>query len=291
MKLNDAQIKEFHEKGFLVVEGLFANDDLNPVIEEYSDIIDHRAQCSLADGKIEALHEKETFERRLACLAKEAPEIASNLDIMQTRKRGAFNFLKNPKILDLSESIVGPEILCNPIQHIRAILPHHQSAGHPIPWHQDTGVAWPEVDPYFMLTIWVPIVDATLDNGCLEVMPESHKLGLFPHKRTPQGLGIPCDDLPDIKSLPLPVTTGSAILFNNYTLHHARANESQGVRWSLDLRYHDAYQPTGRPFYPSFLFRSKIRPDALQTDYETWCQRWEFSLEHSKGAEHFRWPK
>ena len=237
-----------------------------------------------------SLHEDESFTRRLLLLAKEVPEVATNLDIMQARGEATFNFLKNPKILDVAESLCGSEIVCNPIQHIRAVLPHRATGGHPTHFHQDIGVCWPDTDPYFMLTVWVPIVDATLENGCLAVLPGSHKYGLRQHAYTP-GLNVPEEERPPIKSKPLPVPAGGLILFHNYTLHHALPNESDEIRWSFDLRYHDAYMPSGRPFYPTFLMRSRFRPDALQTDYSTWCERWEFALMAGKDAVRYRWKR
>ena len=287
MRLTDSQISFFHDNGYLRLENVLDEDDLRPVIDEYSAIIDERARRLHSEGKISSLCANEPFTRRLLCLAKEAPEIAAGLDIMQARGKSTFNFLKNPKILDVAESLVGSEIVCNPIQHIRAVLPSDETGRQPTQWHQDAGVCWPDADPYFMLTIWIPIVDVTLENGCLEVMPGSHKNGLRKHV-TP-GASIPPEERPAIEPKPLPVAAGGVILFHNYTLHSARPNETDTVRWSFDLRYHDAYQPTGRPFYPTFLMRSKQRPDALQTDYKTWCERWEFALEAGKSAKRYRW--
>ena len=292
MRLTESQISDFHEDGYLRLENVLDEEDLRPVIEEYSALIDERAQLLYAAGKVSSLYADEPFARRMACLAEEAPEVAEwrrdGLDIMQARGKGTFNFLKNPKILDLAESLVGSEIVCNPIQHIRAILPQRLTDMQPANWHQDAGVCWPEADPYFMLTIWVPIGDATLENGCLEVMPGSHKYGLFDHTRVRGAIG-PAEGLPPIDPLPLPIPAGGVILFHNYTLHHAQPNESDTVRWSIDLRYNDAFQPTGRPYHPGFLMRSKLRPDPLQTDYETWCQRWEFALKASRGVGTDRW--
>ena len=48
-------------------------------------------------------------------------------------------------------------------------------------WHQDQGVATVEVDNTEMLTVWFPVFDATINNGCLCVIPESHKRGLLLH--------------------------------------------------------------------------------------------------------------
>ena len=86
---------------------------------------------------------------------------------MQERGEATFNFLKNPKILDVAESMTGStEIVCNPIQHIRAVLPH-RGESKPTHWHQDAGVCWFDIDPYFTIAIWVPIVDATPKNNAL----------------------------------------------------------------------------------------------------------------------------
>ncbi|MDE0184351.1 MAG: phytanoyl-CoA dioxygenase family protein [Candidatus Poribacteria bacterium] len=291
MHLTESQVSSFYKNGYLLLEDWLDEEDLQPVIEEYSAIIDERARRYYAEGRVSSLHENEPFTRRLVCLAEEAPEIADNLDIMQARGEASFNFLKNPKILDLAESFVGSEILCNPIQHIRATLPHGKIAKGPTPWHQDAGVCWPETDPFFILTIWIPIVDVTLDNGCLEVVPGSHKQGLRKHVFSPHGLDIPLGERPQIEPMPLPVRAGGILLFHNYTMHHSLLNKTDTVRWSFDLRYHDAYQPTGRPYYPAFLMRSQSRPDSLQTDYTTWCQRWEFALKFSQGAQPYRWPR
>jgi ectoine hydroxylase-related dioxygenase (phytanoyl-CoA dioxygenase family) len=288
MSLTESQISSFHENGYLLLEQVLDPEDLQPVIEEYSDIIDERAQRLHSEGKVSSLYADEPFTRRLLCLAEEASEVAAGLDIMQARGEATFNFLENPKILDVAESLVGSEILCNPIQHIRAILPQDVSGRGPTRWHQDAGVCWPDADPYFMLTMWVPVVDVTLESGCLQVMPGSHKYGLFNHVMA-TGTDVPDEDRPPIEPKPLPIQAGGIILFHNYTLHSALSNESDTVRWSFDLRYHDAYQPTGRPFYPAFLMRSNARPDALQTDYKTWCQRWEFALEASQSAVRYRW--
>ena len=292
MYLTDSHVSFFNTNGYLVLEDVLDTADLGSVIDEYSAIIAERAEKLHTDGKVNATHADKPFTERLLHLAADAPEVTANLDIMQARGEATFNFLKNPKILDIAESFVGPEVVCNPIQHIRAVMPLSESQRAPTPWHQDAGVCWPDTDAHFMLTVWIPIVDATLENGCLQVMPGSHRQGLFQHDWTASGLAVLPEHQPtEIEPKPLPIRAGGVILFHNYTLHSATPNESKSIRWSFDLRYHDVYQPTGRPFYPAFLMRSRMRPHALQTDYETWCQRWEFALEHSKGAQAYRWPR
>lgn len=290
MRLTKSKVSFFHENGYLLLDDVLDQNDLGPVIAEYSEIIDERAGRLHKEGKTTSTYTDKPFTERLHCLAAEAQEVTADLDIMRARGEATFNFLKNPKILDLAESFVGSEIVCNPIQHIRSVLPIKESQRLPTPWHQDAGVCWPDTDPYFMLTIWIPIVDATEENGCLQVQPGSHKFGLLTHEWNEAGLAVPSEKQPPhLSPKSLPIKAGGVILFHNYTLHSAKPNKSNTVRWSFDLRYHDVYQPTGRPYYPSFLFRSRVRPEACQTDYETWCKRWEFALQNSKGAQAYRW--
>ena len=292
MRLSGSEVSFFHENGYLLLENVLDENDLATVIEEYTGIIGERAERLDKEGKLTSTYSDKPFTERLLHLATEAPEVTADLDIMRARGEATFNFLKNPKILDLAESFVGSEIVCNPIQHIRPVLPKRESQRLPTPWHQDAGVCWPDTDPYFMLTIWIPIVDATLENGCLQVLPGSHKMGLFTHVWNEAGLVVPPELQPQgLTPEVLPIRAGGVILFHNYTLHSAQPNESDTVRWSFDLRYHDIYQPTGRPYYPAFLVRSRMRPEACKIDYETWCKRWEFALENSKGVNAYRWPR
>ena len=214
---------------------------------------------------------------------------------MQARGEATFNFLKNPKILDIAESFVGSEIICNPIQHIRAVLPRERSQRAPTPWHQDAGVCWPDTDPYFMLTVWIPIVDATLENGCLQVMPGSHKMGLFRHDwNGGSGLAVTTGTSTafDLTPKALPIRAGGVILFHNYTRFTARNRTHRRVSGGVLICVITmSINRRVVPFYPAFLMRSRLRPEAGNTQYETWCQRWEFALENSKGAQAYRWPR
>src|ERR1051326_7718619 len=169
MSLSSQQLDRFHSHGYLVVEDALTSADLDPVIHEYEERIDRRARELHAAGRLSHLYEDEPFDRRIGCICRETMELYPEMDIMIHRGRAAFEFLRNDRLLDLVESFVGPEITCSPIQHIRAKLPSDlapEIAGkgdtHIAPWHQDMGVTWAEADPYFILTVWVPMVDATV---------------------------------------------------------------------------------------------------------------------------------
>jgi phytanoyl-CoA hydroxylase len=301
MILSPRQIDQFSTDGYLVVEDALTDADLDPVIREYEEKIDRRARELHAAGKLSRLYEEESFERRLACICRETMELYPEMDIMHHRGKAAFEFLRNERLLDLVECFVGPEITCSPIQHIRAKLPSvlaPEIAGkgdtHIVPWHQDMGVTWPEADPYFILTVWLPMVDANLENGCLEVLPGFVGAGLLPH-HTKAGVGttvIP-DHLPDLQPVPLPVKKGSVIFLQKEIPHRSTPNRTDTVRWSMDLRYQKTGTPTGRPFHPDFIVRSRAHPDSVLTDHAVWCRMWEEDLEKARqaGVSAHRWAK
>lgn len=280
MSLNQAQLDQFEEDGYLIVEGGLTDDDLHPVIADYEAHIDRRARELLAEGKITDLHETAPFDRRLALICAECNEIYPELDIMNLRARGAFEFLRNERLLDIVESIVGPEITCSPIQHIRPKLPNGLTPGgndaHIVPWHQDAGVTWEEADPFEILTVWLPLSPATIENGCLEIIPRTHGSGLWQHEtRAGEGTTIVEEALPDLDPVALPMNKGDVLLQNKQIPHRSLRNLSDTVRWSMDLRYQQTGTPTGRPFHPAFVARSRSHPATELTDYDTWNRLWE----------------
>ena len=236
-----------------------------------------------------------TMAQRLALINGQCPEIYTGLDIYLLRGIATFNFLRNKNLIDLVESIVGPEITCNPIQHIRGKLPDGTTVagdGHVAAWHQDAGVMLEEADPHFILTVWLPLVSATPENGCLQIIPRVHNTGLWEHE-TVQGKGtvITEDYMPDAEPLVLPMEKGDVLLMHKEIPHRSTPNNTDTVRWSMDLRYQITGTPTGRPFYPDFVVRSKANPETILTDHAKWANMWKEALEShaTQGAKHHRW--
>ena len=300
MQLSATQIEQFKEDGFLVVDNALDDADIDPVIAAYEEHIDRRARELLAEGKITQLHEEAPFDERLALICDECMDIYPEMDIYRLRSKAAFEFLGNANLLDLVEGIVGPEITCNPVQHLRAKLPTRLTSGavgHVAAWHQDMGVVLDESDPYFILTVWLPLTPTNLENGCLQILPRTHGNGLLEHE-TKSGVGtvIVDEQMPDIEPLVLEMEKGSVLLMDKQIPHRSTANQSGGIRWSMDLRYQKTGTPSGRPIYPDFVVRSRSNPDSVLTDHSEWVRLWEEALEVEAQAaregrkfQHHRW--
>ena len=291
MRLSEEQVRTFREDGVLVIENLLTSEDLSGVISEYEMWIDTKARQLKSEGKITDLCEKEPFESRFARLYAQSSEMARDMDLMNVRGREMFAFLHNPHLLDAVESLLGSEITCNPIQHIRAKPPSHSSnagAGfYNVPWHQDAGVMWREADASDIITVWIALTDATVANGCMEVMPHVWKSGYLEHQAE-GGTTIRPDLMPQTEAHAVPVSAGGVVFMHRHTPHRSTPNFTDEVRWSLDLRYQPTGVPTGRPFHPDFVVRSAAHPETVLDDHAEWSRRWQTALENSKGIKAHR---
>lgn len=278
MKLSDEQVMFFRERGYLIAPNIMTHADLQPVIDEAAAVIDAKARKLHEEGKIADLGESLGFERRFVHLFNQCRDINNNFDVMIYQGKAIFEFFRNTNLLDAIESLIGPEITCNPIQHIRALPPTDMTGATPnyffrTPWHQDSGVTWEEADFSDIVTCWIPLVNATKINGCMQVMPDVFKQGHLDHVAE-GGTTIDPVLLPDAPFVDAECPRGGAVLMSKFTPHRTGVNSTDTARWSLDLRFQPTGQPTGRPFHPAFVVRSKANPGSVLTDHAEWCRLW-----------------
>lgn len=294
--LKQSQLDQFNDQGYVVVENVLdPEQDLAPVMAEYGDVLDGIARDLHAEGVISSTYADLPFDRRLIHICDESrqlftqpfdislPQSAERADAPMHTGPAVFNLLVNARLLDCVESILGPEILSNPIQHVRMKLPlravHVEKPGglaSAVPWHQDNGVTVAEADETDMLTVWLPLNDTTIANSCLNVVPGSHRDGIAVHCPGVGGLSIPEQLMDEAKAVPLPMRAGSVLFMHRRTMHCSFDNTTQDeVRWSFDLRYQPAGQPSGRPLFPEFVARSRANPESELRDPAAWAQLWE----------------
>jgi ectoine hydroxylase-related dioxygenase (phytanoyl-CoA dioxygenase family) len=109
------------------------------------------------------------------------------------------------------------------------------------PWHQDNG--YTPLDPEQYYTCWLALSDATLENGCIWVLPQSHKLGTQPHERTALGqVGYFGDD----PGVAVPLKRGSMAVFSSLLFHRSGSNLTGDVRKAYIIQYIPAHARNAR---------------------------------------------
>lgn len=294
MGLTQTQLEAFHQDGYLVVENVFLSEDLDPLIADFDALIDDIARQLYTEGKIADLYADQPFARRIASITKAAGFPIQDRVSFPVNLRGSlFDFLHNQRLLNLIETVIGSEIYCNPTHHVRPKLPDrlmNEGFDHWIqrsPFHQDAAVLLPEADETLVVTTWIPLVDATAENGTLWLYPGLHQGELRRHVRCPYGWTIAPEQMPTGSPITIPVKKGGLILLHCRTPHGSGPNLSDEVRWSLDLRWNDARKPGGRPL-PGMLVRSQLHPEKV-TDYQSWIAAWEAAKADKTPRKLYRW--
>ena len=271
----DADTKAFYDReGYAILPAFLSDTELEPARQAMRTKVDQIADDLYADGLITNTYVDESFELRLAKIFRHLTdeEFLKYGRSWRDRIPGYFVLMSNPKILNAVESLIGPEIFSNPVYNVRPKVP--KVAAGAVPWHQDKSY-WPDANANPVITVWIPLVDATLENGCLQVWPRTHKTKVMAfHQETYSGTGYLEVDEAVISqakrsAVALPVPAGSAILFNDRCVHMSTGNDSDHVRWSVDLRYQPTSQDPMPQYGAGFLARSKAYPERVAT-LEDW---------------------
>jgi phytanoyl-CoA hydroxylase len=243
-RLTSEQLSEFDRTGYIVIKDLFTDADLQPVIDEITEEIDLRARDLVARGELSRTYEEEGFERRLGAISAETDRVALSIWNGNLTGPAIFNLIRNPGLLDIAEQLCGPELIASSVYRLRPKIPHYDYGA--VPWHQDSGYTEPFCDDFLMLTVWLPLVDATRERGCLWVLPGAHRGPVLRHTsdKAHRYLEIPEAALPKGPAVCVPVRKGGALLLTNRTPHASFDNSTEIVRWSMDLRYQSARLPT-----------------------------------------------
>lgn len=300
--LSPQQKTHFDAEGYLLIKNLLdVEADIQPVFDEYAQVLDRLAHELYKKGEISSTYSDLPFGKRLIQVYRDSGQVHAqyfdcSLPQLGTRADSpiwvgpqVFYALRNAKILDVLEDLIGPEIFSNPVQHIRIKPPQDtlQSgsvdprtgfvAGFAVgatPWHQDNGVVLPEADDTNMITVWYSLTEATRQNGCLQIIPRSYEMGLLHHCGSKFGHFIKDEWLNLDRVLTCPMSPGDVIFMHRRTCHSSLPNKSDDVRVSLDLRYNPIGQSTGRDVFPGFVARSHANQQSEQRDPAAWAQTW-----------------
>ena len=145
--------------------------------------------------------------------------------------------MRNDGILDAVEDLIGPDLLCwNTLFWIKE--PGSTSF---VSWHQD--LRYWGLDTHDLVSVWLALSPATLESGCMRVLPGSHKKELLPHKdqyaednllTRGQEIAVSVDEE---QTVAMPLKPGEVSLHNVRLAHASGPNQSDDRRIGLSLHY------------------------------------------------------
>ncbi|MCE9591176.1 MAG: phytanoyl-CoA dioxygenase family protein [Planctomycetes bacterium] len=225
-KLTQDQIDFFRREGYLSIPALTTPEDVARIREIYDRLFTQRAgrekgdQFDLAGTDEEG---KEAVMPQILNPAGYAPELNDTL------------LLANAGVL--VHQLFGDKAsfgFAHAIYKPPRISPE-------TPWHQDASYWNPDYD-YQSISIWVPLQEATLENGCMQFIPRSHVgMNILRHRsinNDPRIHGLELDpaEMHHVKNaVACPLPPGGATVHGGYMMHYAGANKSDIPRRAIIL--------------------------------------------------------
>ncbi|MBT5186613.1 MAG: phytanoyl-CoA dioxygenase family protein [Kordiimonadaceae bacterium] len=235
VELTDEQIQQYQEQGFLVLPQLSTPEELAQIRAIYDRLFSQQAgrdaglYLDLGGVDDEGQETEQAIPQILDMIAL-APELEHTL-------------------LRANSLVIGKQLYGDggQIKGDMAILKPAKTAPE-TPWHQDEAY-WDVTKKHRACSIWVPLLDVTMESGCMSYIPGSHKLGIFPHQRMNNDPRIHaleivenCTDLST--AVACPVKAGEAIVHDQRMLHYAGPNVSDLPRRAYISGYR--FSPTPR---------------------------------------------
>ena len=293
---------ELREKGYTVLKNILNPElDIQPVINENISVLKKLIAQLNSEGKISNYYDGlDGIDLLNKFISDTGNEFFDYFNIFLNFHRdptendamyihpSMFNLLRNDRLLDSLEQFLGPDIAVNPL-HITRIKPpqkklptdvklHPDGSISKTNWHQDLWAFEDSANDTNVITVWVPITEANEKNGCLVVVPESHKLGELSTHCAPSETNLGFKGIPDqiVSSdrVTLPANPGDIIILDKLIQHCSLENKSDQLRWSYDLRYQSAHQPAGQGIRQPWLARSKSNPHSVFKTFEEWSNYW-----------------
>jgi len=320
--ISPSDIKQFEDEGYLVLDNIFTDAELQVVIDAINKVVDERSKTAVKEGKLSRDYAEEDFEHRLTKINDENHHIASGMWDQQVILPEFYGLIANRKLVDIAEQLCkSDELIASSVYRLRPKVPRHPFSV--VPWHQDSGYFEPKCDMDLILTVWIPLVNATKENGCMWALPKLHKGAVMQHEPDSMAHYIQIKDerINDPSQwVCCPVKKGGAFLVTNRTPHASFENKTEICRWSMDLRYQAANIPTNakithstanikldsdgvplacNPPEPDFLVRSTLHPDQvlksaqdfvnlrLNHKYKEMTDRWGYSVADRKEIDNY----
>ncbi len=205
--LTDEQIERYHRDGFVTP--------------------DFRLPEAVIDD-IQAAHDR---------LLRRHPEFSDYCSAVLAYDTWFLTIARIPEILDMVQQVIGDDIaLWN-----SSFFAKPARVGTKTPWHQD-GEYWP-IRPLATCTVWISIDESNTSNGCLRVIPGSHRPGQLARHSENNASGLSLnleldgDQFDESTAEDIILQRGQVSLHDVYLYHGSDANRSDSPRRGMTLRY------------------------------------------------------
>lgn len=194
-------------------------------------------------GAEEAASRRRQFDALEAQVGREQARIQI-LDAHYT-EQFVWELATHPKVLDAVSAAIGPNILLLGT-HFICKYGEGPSAEAFLAWHQD--LTYWGLEPAVAITAWIAIDDSDVDNGCMRVIPGSHRAGIHVHGKSDKpgnmlriNQAIETEPLAEQRAVDVVLRAGEMSLHDGLVVHGSPPNRSSRRRCGLASKYVPTY--------------------------------------------------
>lgn len=215
--ITDAQVDQFRELGYSLTAPMFADGELAAVSAEFDRLWAEEISAAERSG------DTSRFE-----FTRTRPFIGQ----AHTRSPLLARFVSSPIYLEACARLIGPDADL----YYNQIVIKPPERGRHFGWHQDSG--YTTTEPLEYITCWTAISRTFIENGCIWVLPGSHRSGVRTHARNEQDQSVDASVEDDSAAVPVEMAPGQVAIFSSLLLHKSGPNTSGEVRRAYVPQYH-----------------------------------------------------
>ncbi|MCY4545561.1 MAG: phytanoyl-CoA dioxygenase family protein [Gemmatimonadetes bacterium] len=222
--LSGAQKAAFERDGYYVMEGLLDDDEVESIRREITAIVGRYPDVP------EELVQIEPAVRRGA-VEPESVELGVRKLFRMTLHNELFRSLAHhPVMVGIAVELIGQDVAL--FQSMLLMKPP-RFGGQKV-WHQDN--AYFRLEPNDVFGFWIALDDTDVENGCMHVIPGSHREGIGEHGGVEDDYGLSSAPAQNT-AIACVMKAGDALVFHGETYHYTPPNKSDRRRRALQYHY------------------------------------------------------
>lgn len=215
LTLTENELHFYQTYGYLTIPGFLAEDVVTPLREQVLDVLEangiSRAQMDHASDTADKLRQN--------------PQYLAN-SLLDT-------LINGPQTLAIASQLIGGRA----VRYLPFTAVKAGGGGGQFHFHQDNNYT-PHDPALGSINLWVALVDMTPENGCLQIVPASHKAGVLDWENAGDGDTHRKVKLDPQEFLPIRMRAGDAVAFTRLTVHGSGPNNTAKARVGYGLQYH-----------------------------------------------------
>jgi len=233
--LSEKELSQFEEQGYVIIKQFLSSEEANRLYNASKNdqaLTEHSYAVKDAEGN----------ESRLALWYTPGDDIYGMLS-------------RSENLVKSVEQLIG-----SPVAHFHSkVMQKVPKVGGAWEWHQDYGYWYRNGFMYSeqMLSVMFALTDANQENGCLKVLPASHKLGRLEHGKAGEQVGADMKMVnkykEKVEEVYCELEAGDALFFHSNLLHASGPNRSENPRWSIISCYNNVANTPDEDITSSFV--------------------------------------